>query len=155
MRDPFYNLPGPHRPFFGMPPTAVRSFAIKAPRATHFRPATCAEIECAHWRDGWATFIDESTGQGRQQAQYIRARSERAFTEERKPDGRTAFLFKPGQRCFRSDGHVVPLEREPLFVVRTGDWRGTIGTPYVHTGGDPGASWVDEYMTHVDRLVSQ
>lgn len=155
MRDPFGNLPSSRRPFAGLPPTAVRSFTIKAPVSTHFRPATCAEIECPAWAHGWVTYIDEGDGQGRQQAQYIRARSERAFTERREPDGRTAFVFKPGQRCFRSGDHRVPLEREPLFVARVGDWRGTIGDPYQHKGRDPGGDWVNQYMEHIDRLVTQ
>lgn len=154
-RNPFANLPAPMQPFRGILPTQIKTFQIAAPAATHFRPATCAEIECPAWANGWVTYLDESSAAGRQQAQYIRAKSERAFTERREPDGRTAMVFKPGQRCFRSGDHRVQLEREPLFIARDGDaWR-RVGEPHVFGGRLAADNWVDEFAHHQDKLVTQ
>jgi hypothetical protein len=123
-------------------PYAYDTYAIRMPRSTHQRIATCEEVECAAWQNGWRTAVPNASPQ----AQYIRAKSERAFTEER--DGAlVVFTFKPGQRCFASDTHRVVLEREPVFLKQRGDWR---------TSGQMKAleptQWLDEFAGNQERL---
>lgn len=135
-----------------LPVTAVKSFGIKAPRATHFRPATCAEVDCPMHLDGWQSVIDESTELGQEQAYYIRNGSRRRFTEDRNlMPGVTVFVFEAGQTCFRQ--HEQRLDRPELFIVRGGDWRGNpTGERRQHANGD---DWVDEFANHQDRLADQ
>lgn len=146
----------------GLPPHMMQTYATAAPPATHWRPASCEEIACVHWREGWATVVDERTDLGLGQAAYIRsefhdsakpgrpAAGERWYTESRTPEGLTAFLFGPGQRCFAASEHRVPLERPALFLVRRGDWRGNLGLIRRHRTG---AEWVEDLHDTTDRLV--
>lgn len=137
-----------------LPASARKTYAIKAPKSTHTRPADCAEVECKAYLNGWQTTCDEATELGGWQANYIRKESGRGFTEERDARGVTVFTFKAGQRCFASDGHRVSIDRPALFVVRDGDWRGNPrGTrPYVHTSPD---DWVDDFANHQQAIADR
>jgi hypothetical protein len=141
------------RPAPRLPITSMRTFALSTPVASHFRPATCAEVECAHWRDGWRMVLDPSTDLGRRQLQFIHWRAGRAYTDVSSPgDALVTLIFKPGQRCF-AEHHVPIAEKTPLLVVRDGDWRGNpTGARRRHTRV---ADWLDEFATHQDRLSEQ
>ena len=92
----------------------MEHFGIARPLATHWRRASCAEMDCPHYIWGWETLIDERTDFGKMQADYIRHKSGREFKEEVLANGLIRFEFHAGQRCFRE--HKVPLEREPLLT---------------------------------------
>lgn len=130
----------------------MKTYAIVAPRSTHHRPATCAEVECEAWAHGWVTAVDERTELGQRQAGYIRTKSGRAYTMSGDADGRTVFTFKPGQSCFRE--HTVRLDRPELYVVREGDHRGNPrgAEPLVHKRA---RDWVDDFATHQERLADR
>jgi hypothetical protein len=93
------------------------------------------------------TAVDESTELGQRQADYIRRQSGRRFQAIRNAAGWTEFTFEAGQRCFAQ--HKVPLERDPLFLVRLGDWRGFQGPARVHAR--PG-DWVDDMQESLDSV---
>lgn len=136
-----------------MPAEAYKTYEVSAPLRTHWRPASCAEFECSASLRGWETLVDVSTDLGVQQAAYIRSgRSGRAYVEERRGDTLVAFLFKPGQPCFKTSEHRVAVGRPPLYVVRGGDWRGNPRgeTPRVHTRPE---DFVDDFATHQGRLA--
>lgn len=134
------------------PAAAYKTYQVLAPKATHFRPATCTEVECPNQALGWRTVIDENTDLGQKQGYYIRKESGRRFVEERMPDGLTSFTFEAGQTCFTD--HQVSLERPELFLVRGGDHRGdpTGARPYQHTGPD---QWLDDFATHQDGIAEE
>jgi hypothetical protein len=104
-----------------MNPQAYRTFEVRSPLATHFRNATCAEVECQNHLAGWTSTIDMSTQQGVNWGKAIH-RSGRKYTLTQKGTVFT-FRFEPGQECFQSP-HKVPIGRPELYVVRDGDWRG-------------------------------
>jgi hypothetical protein len=140
-----------------LPAHAYKTYAITRPAASHYRPATCAEVDCAHYRDGWVTRIDTSTPLGAAQARYILDRSGRRYTltSGASPDGDefalVIFTFPPGQPCFTA--HRVPLERDPLFVVRGGDWR---GNPMRERRQHVRASeWAEDFAEHQQALADQ
>jgi len=141
----------PYRITPALPAEQMKTYAVVTPRATHWRPATCSEAGCPNHLNGWKSVIDETTDLGRAQAAYIRERSGRRYTEWRDQPwlGGTVFTFEAGQECFAQ--HEVPLERDPLFLVRDGDWRGNPrGTPArVHQRP---ADWVEDFATHQQRL---
>lgn len=142
-----------HKPFRMQPsgpPVAYRTFAYRRPLATHWRPATCAEVDCPPYLHGWMTTVDERGDKGMAQAYYIRREAGRGYREHRDERGLTIFVFAPGQRCFGSDKHRLPIEREPLWIVRDGDWRGNpTGWKRIHPRG---SLWVEEWGEHQDRL---
>lgn len=135
-----------------LPVGAMQTFQVLAPKATHFRQATCAEIDCPHYLHGWRTTIDESTELGQQQAWYVRNQSGRRFTEDRdQAPGLTTFTFEAGQRCFGQ--HQVRLDKPELFIVRDGDWRGNpSGRRRQHANAD---DWVDDFANHQDKLARE
>lgn len=130
-----------------MPVQAYKTYELSAPLASHWRKATCAEVDCPHWTHGWATTVVT----GSDDEALIR-RARRRFTAEHQADGFTRFMFEPGQPCFAASRHQLPLEREPLYVVRGGDWRANTGRVRTHTSGE---SWVDDFATHQDQLATR
>lgn len=134
-----------------MPAHAYTTYALVRPRATHYRPAGCQEVECAAHRNGWVTRIDTSSPLGARQANYIRLKSGRHFSSKEIGAGMVHFTFPPGQQCFAS--HRVPLQREPIFLKRGGDWRGNPrGERVTHVNG---ADWVDDFAGHLSKLASE
>jgi hypothetical protein len=133
------------------PVQALRTFQIAAPVSTHRRAATCREVQCDGWRNGFVVLADESTELGQRQAYYIRMHSGRLFTVRKHRDGRTAFVFGAETECFSA--HTVPLERPALYVVRDGDHRGNpTGMRRQHASPD---DWVDEFANNQDKLAER
>lgn len=144
------------------PVAAMKTYSILAPKATHHRPATCAETSCPNHLNGWATIIDERTELGSQQGHYIRANSGRQFTETPqleqdsdtglwRPTGGTRFTFQAGQTCFSP--HTTRLDKPELYVVRGGDHRGNPrGDVLKHQNPD---DWVDDFGTHQQELADE
>lgn len=140
-------MPGPFRVQPRVGAEHQQTWRISSPIATHWRPATCDEVDCEPWRNGWLTVVPAGSD-----LEDIVRRSGRAFTEERRPEGLIAFTFQAGQRCFRTTEHRVPLDRPELYVVRDGDWRGNPrGTPA--RCYDKAYQWVDDMHGHLDRIA--
>lgn len=117
----------------------------------YWRPATCAQVDCEPHRHGWTTSVDERTELGQRQAWYIRSASARSFSEHRDDAGLTVFTFAAGQSCFRSDEHKVAVEREPLYLVRGGDWRGNPAGIPARAHVRP-SEWVEDFAEHQDKI---
>ncbi len=132
------------------PVTAYKSYEFSMPPGTHTRPATCEQVDCPTQASGWITPVDESTTLGQKQAHYIRRLSGRIHTEGPR-DVFTLFTFPPGEECF--DTHTVALDRDPIFVVRGGDWRGNPRRERMtHDRPD---YWVEDFAEHQDRLATR
>jgi hypothetical protein len=142
------------------PASAYKTFTVAAPIGTHWRDASCAEVECEARRHGWRTVVDEATELGQRQAGYIRREclsvlapaqpeDQRRRYVETTEHGMTVFTFPAGQTCF--EAHKVPLERPEFYVVREGDWRGNPRgiAPRRMSGPDP---WLNEFGEHQDRI---
>jgi hypothetical protein len=129
-----------------LPAAAYKTYGIRSPMATHFRPATCAEVDCQPYQFGWVTTVPA----GSQDEAVIR-RAGRRFFEERVGGGFIQFKFPPGQSCFKVSTHRVSLQRPENFVVLGGDWRGNpTGSPAVkHTKPE---FWIEDFAGHQDRL---
>lgn len=129
-------------------PGAFKTYQVVSPLATHFRRATCQEYGCPGYRLGFKTTVEAAS----EQAAYIRARSGRHFTETRDGDMAT-FTFPPGQMCWRSSDHRIPLDRPAFFYVKDGDFR---GNPY---GTKPRLmrpdDWVDDFATHQQAVADR
>jgi hypothetical protein len=147
MRKPFRIEPK-------LPAGAMKTYAIIAPRSTHFRPATCAEVDCPHYLNGWRTTVDMSTELGQRQAYHIAHDAGRSYQVEKVSATLVAFTFPAGQRCFRSADHQVRVGKPEIYVVREGDWRGNPrrAEPRVHKRP---ADWVDDFANHQDRLATR
>lgn len=145
--DPFANI----RRLVQAPVHTMRTFQIDQPLRTHFRLATCTEVSCPASAHGWKMGFDLSDPEKRAAARWIRDHSGRTYTHELIGEGqhqRIVFTFAAGQRCF--DKHHVPLEREPFYVVRGGDFRGNPERMRRRHGSAD--SFVDEWANDLDKL---
>lgn len=115
-----------------------RTYQIVAPRPTHTRPATCEEVDCAAWRNGWVTMLPK----GDARVDYIRRVSGRRFTEGQEA-GMVTFTFPAGQQCFGAADHRVSLERDPIFRVRER------GQTVTHTRPE---LWTEDFSEHLDKV---
>ena len=127
-------------------PEAYKTYAIRAPLATHWRPATCEEVNCEAWLSGWRTIVPA----GSPQADYIRADKSREHAEASRDGGLACFSFPPGQTCFAAGEHKTRLAREERFLEIGGDWRGN--PRHTATVERSPADWTDSFATHQDRL---
>jgi hypothetical protein len=134
-----------------LPAAAMLTYELSAPTQTHRKPASCEDADCAAWRYGWRTVVDEATDLGQRQAHYIRHDRTRRHTQTRRPDGLTEFAFAAGQSCFSR--HTVPLERAPIMTVRGGDWRGNpLGDLRIHSRPQ---DWVEDFALHQQMLADR
>lgn len=150
-----------------MPPQAYKTYHVARPMlverdgtarpGSHWRAATCQEVDCAAYRRGWKTVIDVSRRargglpSGMAQANFIRLHAGRHFTAVQDGDLVT-FTFPPGQKCFTQ--HRIPVGREPIFAVTGGDWRGNpTGMRPVRFANH--RRFVDDFGEHQQRLADR
>lgn len=128
----------------------MKTYGIEAPVSTHWRNATCEEVECPQHTKGWYMDIDLSTQLGQQQASYIKHNSGRYFTWEKLPENLVRLTFPAGQNCFQQ--HKARLDREERYVVKGGDFRGNPrGTPTrVHTKPE---LWVEDFQENQEAIL--
>lgn len=95
----------------------ANNYSASRPVSTHWREATCQEVDCLHYLQGWETKIDISTELGKAQYNYIIHKSGKRG--KGKQDGNMiTFIFFPEQKCFRE--HKLPLDREPILTIQKG-----------------------------------
>ena len=128
-------------------PQLYQTYSVSAPLATHWRPATCAEVDCPHYLNGWTTTVDTSTDLGQKQAAYIVGGATRGHVATMVGAGMWEFRFGPGQKCFRAETHRVPLERDAVFRKAAGDFR-AFGR--VQTLSE--RAWLDDFGAHQEHV---
>lgn len=136
-----------------LPVTAMKTYGLAAPQATHYRRASCKEVNCPNYANGWRSGFDVTDPNKAEAARLIRLHSGRLFTvqELTGASGRVeqvVFTFGPGQECFQK--HMVALERDPILYVRDGDWRANpTGRKMIHATN---VDWVDDFGEHQDKI---
>lgn len=133
-----------------LPPGAMLTYNISQPNETHFREASCVEVDCFHSKAGWRTVVDTDTVLGARQANYIRLQSGRRYTFEQN-GSLVTFSFPGGQECFAT--HRVPLERPATFRRAPGDFRGLTGDVRTFTGRNAAADWVDDFANNQLKIA--
>lgn len=136
-----------------MPAQAYKTYGWSQPARTHFRPATCDEVDCDAYRNGWVTTVDLSTDLGQRQYEYITHDRTRGCSMQRVSMTLVKFVFRPGNRCFRSGDHKLPVGRPATLYVAEGDWRGNPRGIPVRVHRTP-ENWVEDFALHQDRLAT-
>lgn len=95
------------------------NYAIRAPQATHWRKATCEEVDCEAYQNGW-TLREEALDDG---LRYAVLHSGRRYRRVQITAGETYLVFDAGQPCFKALAHRVRLDREALFLRGRGTYR--------------------------------
>lgn len=130
------------------PASAYKTYSIKAPLSTHFRPATCEEIDCPEYLNGWRIRVEGLTPE----LLHTATHSGRKYTELEVSEREHYLVYEPGQSCFQVSRHRTRLERAELYVVRDGDHRGNPrGTKSrIHTRAE---DWVEDLHEHTDKIL--
>lgn len=124
-----------------------RTFQILAPASTHRRKATCAEVDCSHYLNGWRVRIDGLPPRMLHAAKT----SGRKYTEFHVAEGEDWLVFEAGQDCFKASQHTLPLDRQEIFIARDGDFRGNpTGNVRKHTRPE---FWIEEMQENQGRLA--
>lgn len=128
------------------PVQGYRTFQILAPSSTHRRPATCAEVDCPQYLNGWRVRVDNLDAQMLHAAKT----SGRKFTELNVAEGENWLVFEAGQACFKAAHHSVPLDKQEIFIARDGDFRGNpTGRVRKHTRPE---FWIEEMSENLDAV---
>ncbi len=131
----------------GLDPRFFRTFRVSAPLGTHWRPATCDEVDCPNYLNGWRTIVPANSDH----AELVRSLKNRyRFTEAPQDGGLVAFTFPAGQFCFEARNHRIRLDRLETFIRLGGDWRGNpTGERVVHSGPEP---WLDDMQENLEGV---
>jgi len=134
-----------------MGPESYKTYAVVSPLSTHFRKATCAEADCAYYRDGFQVRVEGLAPQVLHAVQH----SGRKYTVQKVAEGETYLAFEAGQPCLRAALHRVRVsDRPPLYVVRDGDWRGNPRRTKDRVHHTPD-NWLDDFADHQQRIVDE
>lgn len=135
-----------------MPVGAYQTYGIAVPLRTHWRGATCAEVDCRSYQNGWATRVLPGSDD---EALLLRAADgavdghRRRYVTQPDGDGFVRYVFYAEQPCFAAGSHRVRADRPEIYTVRGGDWRAA--TSDVRTF-DRHDQWVDHFATNQDRV---
>jgi len=126
-----------------------KTYQITSPLSTHWRPATCAEVDCPEYLKGWRVRIE---GLPPEMVHTART-SGRKYTELDVNESEHWLVFEAGQPCFRAALHRALLDKQEIFIVRGGDWRGNPTREVVrHTRPE---FWQEDFAIHQDKLARQ
>lgn len=132
------------------PVQGYRTYALAAPTPTHFRPASCAEYECARWKTGFETVLDLATDLGQKLYKVVKNDKTRSYQEVRTGMYEVRFVFPPGTPCWENGKHLIPVGRPPVLIVRGGDWRASTGIIRRHSRVE---FWVEDFALHQEKLA--
>lgn len=132
---------GPLMPFY-----AYKSYRFLKPRKTHWRRATCEEVECKFYRDGWRFPLMGAT----QQQIHDATHSGRSYKLVQVSPNEQYLEFAPGQPCWNAHKHELPIEREPIYLRQCGDFRQYMGRPYQHKNIE---FWIEDMQEHQDKIL--
>lgn len=139
-----------NRPDPLMAPQAYKTYAVLQPLSTHWRPASCAEVDCPHYLNGWRTRVETLTPE----LLHTARNSGRRYREMRVAEGESYLVFDAGQACFAAASHRKQIGREPLYIVRDGDWRGNPRRTRARQHLNP-QNWVEDFSEHQAKLADE
>jgi hypothetical protein len=132
-------------------PENFKTYSMRQPLPTHWRVATCEEVDCVDYLTGFVTTIDTSTEMGKWHYDFITHDKTRSYSMQRVSDTLFKFIYGPGNTCWKQSEHRTLIGKPALFVVTGGDWRGNPRqTPKrVHVRAE---DWVDDFASHQDGI---
>lgn len=128
----------------------MQTYEILAPKETHWRRASCSEVDCQQAERGWKMILDLTTDLGQRQARYIKHQSGRQYEIADQRDGLVTLIFRGGQECFQE--HKIRTDRPEVYRVRPGDHRGNPRgqKARVHTKPE---HWIEDFQENTARLT--
>lgn len=137
-----------NRPVPLMATHRYKTYRVMSPLSTHFRRATCAEAVCKAYQEGWTykkSDLDE-------RLLYIVTHAGKRYRET-EFDNSTYLVFEPGQACFQSSTHVVPLDRPEFYYAGRGDFR-SFSVRKAQVFNKP-EHWTESFAEHLDTIRTE
>jgi hypothetical protein len=131
-----------------MQPGAYQTFQVVAPLSTHWAPATCAEVDCGEYANGWRLRVEGLT----EQDVHLATHCGRKFERVPVAPGETWLVFEAGQPCFKASQHRKRIDREERYIIRGGDHRANPGGERRETSA---TGWLDDFGEHQDQLAER
>ncbi len=126
-----------------------KTYQVVSPISTHWERATCQQVDCPDYLNGWRVKIE---GLPPEMVHAARTTG-RKFSELEISANEHWLVFEAGQPCFRASEHRRLLDKQEIFIVRDGDYRGNpTGNFRKHTRP---ADWQEDFAEHQDRLAQQ
>lgn len=126
-----------------------KTYQIVSPLSTHWEPATCQQVDCPDYLNGWRVKIE---GLPAEMVHAART-SGRKFSELEISQNEHWLVFEAGQPCFRASEHRRLLDKQEIFIARDGDYRGN-PTGHVRRHTRP-EFWLEDFAEHQDKLAEQ
>lgn len=133
-----------------MDAAAYKTYEVRSPLVSHFRPASCAEVGCQHYLNGWQVRVEALT----EDLLHAARNSGRRYVEQHIAEGETWLMFEAGQPCFKARQHRAPVGRPPLYLVRDGDQRGNPRRTKARLHQRP-ENWVEDFAEHQQKLADE
>lgn len=138
-----------YRPEPKMPTQMYKTYRIMQPLSTHFRYATCAEIECPAYTEGWTYKKSDLVAQN---LLYVVTHAGKRYREV-DHENETYLAFEPGQPCFQESTHRKSLERPEFYYAGRGDFR-SFSTRRAEQFTRP-EDWRDSFAEHLDTINNE
>lgn len=136
---------------FRLPPKMrteqYKTYQIASPISTHYVKATCAEIDCEAYTNGW-TFREADLDP--QLLHIVTTAGKRYHRKQLTEGGEWYLVFEPGQPCFGASNHVRKTDRPELYLVGRGDWRSYQPRTARRMRAE---DWVDDCQNHQATLA--
>lgn len=125
-------------------PYQYKSYRFIRP-ASHWRKATCEEVGCPHWANGWRVRIQGLTDHDF----YTATHCGRKYREVQIRDGESYLEYEAGQPCFEAHKHVMEVGIEPIYLVQRGDYRQYVEHPRRHANIQ---NWMEDFAEHQEGI---
>ena len=124
------------------------TYAVRSPLRTHYRKATCQEVQCPAYTNGWHYRIEHLTPE----LLYAALHSGRKYRQVDVTEGESYLVFEPGQICFDYKTHYLPLERPEFYFVGRGR-----GSTFSHRRAAQytAQNWVDKFAEKLSSLQDE
>jgi len=133
-----------------MPAHAYTSYTLAAPLASHWRTATCEEVQCERYLNGWQI---RKEGLDAQLLHLATHSPQRPYREVQVAPGETWLIYQPGLPCFEASNHRIRVEREAFYYRWPGDHRGLLPGERVYQHQRPDF-WVEDFQEHQDKIIT-
>ena len=135
-----------------LPPQAYKTYSVLAPRGA-FRKASCVEVDCPAYLNGFKVLADETSDDGRKRLAFLRGGAGGRKCREVLAGPVIEFYFPPGTTCFRP--HKVRRDDRPsIFLARPGDTRWRLDPRTAHIFEKP-EHFVEDFATNQDQLIDK
>lgn len=125
----------------------MKTYQVAQPLKTHWRSATCEEVDCPNWLNGWRVRVEGLYPWLLQAAMS----SGRKWTLLDVAAAESYLVFEAGQPCFAASTHRMLVGRPQRHFERGGDWR---GNPRGERRELNAADWLDSFANHQDRIAT-